>query len=354
MINGQQYPNVVLVDHDPEESDDYLRGLNDSTDFDWHVISSVANKGRGTFAGAITRYVKYFLFPLRVFFNRKYFKNIIGWQAFYGINLAFFEKFFHVKKTHTLVIQHFIYKRKNGVLGKLYDWYIHYAIDEKYIDLIITCSSGYVDELVTEFGLKGSTVKFVPFGVLDYQKQGIVPSKGNYALSLGRSNRDWDWLIKEAASSPINLIIACDTLHRDNLPSNVRIRNDVNGEESLRLLAGCFCSIIPIDDPRLSSGETVLLQSMCFGKPLIVTSPSGLASDYVRNGINGFAIEKARSQQLAQKLTQINNNVGEYDSLSSGSRSEYESKYSLVAHGKNVGKAIAPLINTYDCGDFNE
>ena len=129
--------NVVLVDHESTDSDEYLSGLKDATNLDWGVISSVANQGRGTVMGSIARYAKYFWFPFIAFLHRNRFKNVIGWQAFYGINLAFFEKLFRVKKTHTLTIQHFIYKKKSGFLGFVYDRYIHYAVDSRYVDLLL-------------------------------------------------------------------------------------------------------------------------------------------------------------------------------------------------------------------------
>lgn len=337
--------NVVLVDHESTDSDEYLSGLKDATNLDWGVISSVANQGRGTVMGSIARYAKYFWFPFIAFLHRNRFKNVIGWQAFYGINLAFFEKLFRVKKTHTLTIQHFIYKKKSGFLGFVYDRYIHYAVDSRYVDLIVTCSRGYANELNREFGMPEGAVRFAPFGVTDFQSKGILPSRGDYVLSLGRSNRDWSWLIGEASYSPMKFVIACDTLHCDDVPPNVEIRNDVNGVEALKLLAGCFCSVLPIENPSLSSGETVLLQSMCLGKPLLVTAPSGLATDYIDPGSNGYAIDKGASGELAQVLSDLNADNFKYETISRNTRTAYLDNYSLFAHGRYVGKEINFLVN---------
>lgn len=334
--------NVVLFDSNEKEAAEYIQGLCSETKSEWKLVIETANKGRESRFYNVTRYTKYFLFPLKIFFDRKKYNVIIGWQAFYGILFAFYCRLFHVTKRNKLVIQHFIYKKKGGILGRIYDWFVHFAVSSEYVDLIVTCSSQYVDTLKKEFHLKDSQVAFARFGVNDFTKwvENNDLEEKNFVLSVGRSNRDWDFLIESLAGQPFKVIICCDELHRSNLADNIIIKNDVNGIEAFKYMQNCKCAVIPIKNGELSAGETVLLQQMCFGKTIIITRPSSLANDYIKNGENGIVIEK-KQNELQEAVNTIFEDDKYCSMLSGNARRDFVSQYSLFTHGKAVGAILS-------------
>ena len=101
--------NVALFDSTEQEAAEFIRGLIDSTGYEWHAKVCQSNQGRSEWYRNALRYIKYFAFPFWVFVNRRKYRNIIGWQAFYGLVFAFYCKLFRVKKTNTLIIKNFIY-----------------------------------------------------------------------------------------------------------------------------------------------------------------------------------------------------------------------------------------------------
>lgn len=333
--------NIALFDSNKEEAEDFIKGLEQSTGLKWKALVYTANKGRKNRIGNLVRYFKYFSFPFTVFLHRKEYNNIVGWQAFYGLLFAFYCRVFHVKKVNTLLIKNFTYKPKKGLVGKVYFRFMNYIVKSKYIDVFVCTSQTFCDYCAEVFQEPKERFVFLPFGVNDFTKRVDMnlPATNDYILSLGRSNRDWDFLIQSFAETQYPLRIVCDELHRDNLPDNIRIYNNVWGDESFEFIKNCRFMIIPIMDGKIGSGETVLLQTMSFSKPIIITKPSCLADDYVTDGETGLVVSKKKDDMIAA-VEKLWNDQELYERLASNCRALYENKHSLLSYGKYVGNTL--------------
>lgn len=273
------------------------KALEDKTGEKWMIRNCVANRG-GFFQHNVYRYIMYFVFPLTVFFNHRKYDKIVSWQAFYGVVFAFYCRLFSVKKKHFLLIKNFTYKpkKKKFVVYFYYKW-MQYIVKSKYIDVFVCTSQTHCDYCASIFNEFTDRFVYLPFGVEDFTKKlshDELYQQEDFILSLGRSNRDWDWLIDSLTDTPYKVKIICDRLHKTELPSNIEVLNNVWSVDSFRYLAKCKIAILPIKDGRIGSGETVLLQTMSFGKPLIITSPSCLADDYVEDGVTGLIVNKKK------------------------------------------------------------
>lgn len=334
--------NVVLSDMPVDENWDFIKGLNEETGQDWVVKNCVSNQGR-SFLYNVYRYLIYFWFPFCVFLTRKRYKVIVSWQSFYGVVFAFYCKFFRVKKNCFLLIKNFTYKPKgDGLLGRLYFRWMRYIVKSKYIDIFVCTSQTFCDYCAEVFDENRSRFVYLPFGVEDFTRKlskAELDKRENFILSIGRSNRDWDWLIDCLAGTPYKLKIICDQLHKTDLPPNIEVLNNVWFEDSYRYLAKCKISIIPIKDGKIGSGETVLLQTMSFGKPLIITEPSCLADDYVEDGKTGLVVSKHKDALIAA-IDLLYNDADLYTKISQQERDLYLKKHSIYSYGRYVGKVI--------------
>lgn len=332
--------NVALFDSSHEEAAEFIRGLQDQTGEKWRAIVCTSNRGRQGLANMI-RYLKYFVFPFKVFCQRKKYQKIIGWQEFYGLIYAFYCRLFRVKKCNTLIIKNFIYKPKKGLVGKVYFWFMNYIVKSGYVDIYICASKTMVQYCCDAFDEKDDKFVFVPFGVNDFSAEYTqeMPATNDYVLSLGRSNRDWEFLLEGVRECAYPVKVICDELHVKNPPENVEILNDVWGDRTYPYIYNCKCMVIPIDDGRIASGDTVLLMAMSFGKPIIITKPSCLADDYVTDGYNGIVIEKDATK-LQEAISRIFTDEVSYQSLSQNGRKHYLENHSLYSYGKNVGQLM--------------
>lgn len=324
--------NLILCDFLASEEWIFLKELKSITNYEWKTQCCASNyysKGR--------RILSYFTFPFTIFKKRKKISNVIAWQQFYGIVLAFYMRLFHVKKECKLTIMTFIYKPKKGFIGNIYLKFLKYAIVNKYVDHIICFSSHECKYYEDIFGRK---FEWCRVGIEDqiskFQVANTLPNRGGYLLAVGRSNRDYKFLIDSMKDSEYNLRILCDELSAQKI-NNISIYDDVCDDTYYEMLSKAYAVIVPLSDKHISSGQLSLLEAMMFGKPIIITKTYGI-SDYVIDGKNCILIKNDKSD-LNNAITKILDDVV-YRKLSYNGRRIFLEKYSMSSMAKNIAEII--------------
>ena len=294
----------------------------------------------------ILRYIGYFVLPFRCLFMYKDYDFILGWQQFHAIIQAFYLHLLHLKKSGKIVVVNFTYKRKSGVVGTLYHRFMRYTCNSHYIDYFHVPSNKYVERMEKELGIPKEKFIITGFGIDDIfqSKKNEHVNNGSFCLSIGRSNRDFDWLVdvwRQDCLKEKKLIILSDVWHpKDMLPPNVEFHNNVVGAPQYAYFNDAQICITPIADGGICSGDTVLLTGMMFGKPIVVTHPSTLAEMYVRDGENGLVIEKKDVQKAAQRIVELLDNPHECLRLSENARKDFLENYSRQNMGCKIGKVL--------------
>lgn len=341
--------NIILADCNPEEIKTFAEGCNTIVaNSKFKILSSISNGSHRGMIKNLFRYLKYFTFPFIVFLNRKKYNVILGWQQFYAINIALFCRLFHVKKCNTIAVINFTYKRKNGIIGRLYYSYMKYCCQNKYIDYFHVPSYNYIDFCSKELGIDKNKFIVTGFGVPDtYEDMKCLKAPiNNYSLSIGRSNRDFNFLVnvwKQDCLKDKMLVIASDTWKPSlQLPKNVIHRTDIKYDDSFAWFNNCNLCITPISDGNICSGDTVLLTGMMFAKPVAVTMPSTLAEMYVEDGVNGVCIEK-NTEKAALIISNLLNDDEKRETLGNNARKCFLDKFSRRSMGIQLCKKIKEL-----------
>lgn len=306
------------------------------------VRSRIANWKRTGKASELKRYAVYFWVGFRYFFQRKRFGLVVGWQQFYALIFSFFCSLFHVSKENTVMALNFTYKEKRGRAAKLYRWFMGRCLDPAYMDYLHVLSESYADAVSREFFFPRERILVVPFGVNDdYEKLSALPApegfeKEGYALAIGRSNRDYDFLIQAWEPLAYPLVILADTYRGSTSSAHITIRRDVAGEDSLPWIANCGLMVIPIDDGRVCSGDTVLLTAMSAARRILVTEPSALAEMYIKDGENALLApkEEVRFREKVKSLLQ------ERGGLGARAREDFLRTYSRESMGSRLALCL--------------
>lgn len=317
--------NLILTDCESDEIKDFKIALSEELNIEFEIISKICNGKRN-------------------FWNRKKYKYIIGWQQFYALFYAFYAKLFHIKKENIVVALNFTYKSKNGIIGMIYKRLMKFVLNNQYLDFIHVPSSNYAKEIAKQFNIPREKFIVIPFGITDKYEiwKNSKCEYNNFTLSIGRSNRDYNFLIDVWKELPKEekLVIICDEYKpREKLPSNIILRKDVVGDSQFPYIINAKLIIIPIKEKNICSGDTVLLESMSFSKPIAVTIPSTLGEMYLHEGKNGIGIpkEKEKAQKILMSLLK---NKEKLEELSVNSRNCFEKNYSRYSMGKNLGNEI--------------
>ena len=210
-------------------------------------------------------------------------------------------------------------------------------LKSKYLDYIHVPSEEYAKICSGVFDLDKEKIIVAPFGIPDiYDKYKNDMAKSEpFALAIGRSNRDFDWLISQWVDMPLKLVIISDVfkLQQRNV-GNIELIDNISGESQYPYIINCDFLIIPIADGTICSGDTVLLTGMCFKKCVIVTEPSTLAEMYIRHRFDGVCIRK--DQCLKELLRELNENARK--KIGENARISYINKYSRLNLGIAFGK----------------
>ena len=160
----------------------------------------------------------------------------------------------------------------------------------------------------------------------------------SYALAIGRSNRDYDFLIDAWESIDYPLVIICDTYKKDIDNKNITLLNDVAGADSYPYIANCGLMIVPIADSTICSGDTVLLNAMSLKRKVIVTAPSTLAEMYVKDKKNAL-LAKKDAEQFRETVESVLYS-DEYNDLGEKARLSFLNSFSRESMGTRVSEFI--------------
>ena len=167
----------------------------------------------------------------------------------------------------------------------------------------------------------------------------IDAPKQGYALSIGRSNRDFDFLISAWKDIDYPLVIISDTYTGNNGGNkNIRIITNVAGKESYPWIANSSLAIIPIDDGTICSGDTVLLTSLAMKKKMLITEPSTLAEMYIVHEKNG--ISSPKDEIVFANFAKDLLFTDKYDYLCDNARDCFLKKYSREGMGREASKFV--------------
>ena len=334
---------VILADCAPDEVQSFADELVYGT-HKFQVESYISNWKRTGIVSELKRYGTYFAVGFCYFLKRHEYHMIAGWQQFYTLIFCFFCSIFRVRKCTTVVALNYTYKEKQGAVSGGYRWFMRKCMDQNYLDFIHVPSDEYADIIAKQFGFPRERIIVARFGVNDcYADFSAMPApsryqKDGYALAIGRSNRDYDFLLRAWEKIDYPLVIISDTYKGETELERVEILKNVAGEDSYPWIANCGLMVIPIDEPAICSGDTVLLTAMAAKRKIIVTVPSTLAEMYIEDGKNAVLVPKTE-KELRQAVAAVRYSEV-YSLLGEGARDSFLKSYSRQSMGKAVSRAL--------------
>ncbi len=333
--------NIIIADCEKEELETLLKGLS-KNGCHYEIKSYPANGGRTGVISELKRYMNYFTVAFKYFLKRRNYNQLICWQQFYALIYGFYCNLFKVKKVNKVVAFNFTYKEKKK-FTKIYRWFMNKCLSGQYVDYIHVPSSEYADIISSQFRFPRKKIIVATFGIDDiYEHYHMIDApegfeKNGYMLAVGRSNRDFDFLISSWKDIQYPLVIVSDTYGGNTDQANICIKRTISGKMQYPWIVNCKALIVPIDDGRICSGDTVLLKGLSLKKIVLVTEPSTLAEMYIKNGENGLTVKKD-ADCLRNTIDDIVD--GKYDHIEENARRSFLDSYSRYSLGASVADAI--------------
>lgn len=328
--------NLIVAGNPVPKDWEFWRGMEQVTGQTWDVMRCCINEYYGI--KKYTRYFKYVFFPIYLIAVRNRYKKIIAWEQFFGLVMACYLRFFHIKTCPKLDIMTFIYRPKKGLVGRIYYRFVHYAVTSRYIQKIYVFGKSEINHYMELFGVPKEKFTAEILGIADVADEiWTMPKTRNdrFFIAPGRSNRDYDFLRFAWKEIEENLCIVCDVETAED-SARIHYEKNLHGNAYLRMLADAYAVIVILKSEDFSSGQLVLLQAAMLGKPVIVTK-NDTVYDYITDGESGFVIGKT-TQELRQALEKLND-PDIYQKLSENARRTFEERFRLYELGCRVGRA---------------
>ena len=169
--------------------------------------------------------------------------------------------------------------------------------------------------MLREFGTPRNRMKVNYFGVdADFWSPDSGAANKGYILSVGNDfRRDYELLLRVAATMPSQKFVILTRIKMEQpVPPNVEIMGSSWHTEAVtdirlrELYRGAACIVVTLKESHQPSGQSVALQSMACGKPVVLTRTSGLwHKELMRDGENVRMVEPADCEALKEAVEEV-------------------------------------------------
>ncbi len=197
---------------------------------------------------------------------------------------------------------------------------------------------GELDRMQECFVIPNNRIEVNCFGV---DETFWTPSESgvesNYILAVGNdSRRDYELLIKAAGRIDKKVKILTKRELPAKLPDNVEVLNgswhtrEVGDAELRELYRNAFCVVVPLTESIQPSGQSVTLQAMACGTPVVLTQTKGLwENQELQHGKNILFTEVGNTQMLIDSVRLLEEDMDMWQKMSKAGR-HYIEKYGCV------------------------
>ena len=209
---------------------------------------------------------------------------------------------------------------------------------------IVCLSSAQKGDLL-QIGIPSARLAFVPFGI-DAGFYGAAPEtpQGEFVLSVGRdAGRDYAALLAAARRTehPFIIVASHRVLPQEvELPPNVSVRYNVPAQE-LRTLYGQARLVVVASKPESEpvgsdcSGQTVALDALAAGKPVVATERSWI-TDYLVPGEDLVVVPPGDPASLAAAIELLLQDPALAAHLAASGQGKVRSRYTTEAFARSL------------------
>jgi glycosyltransferase involved in cell wall biosynthesis len=208
---------------------------------------------------------------------------------------------------------------------------------------MFVCSSNVeTDFYARVFGWRRNKLVFVPlFTDARLTRVETGETTPPYAIAAGRTHRDYRSLLMAIENTGIPTEIVCGRrgVGVDRVPQEARVTVELGYETLLERLARARVVVLPLQERRISAGQSVLLQAMSMGKPVIATRTAG-TEDYLVDNVTGILVPPNNPAAIRRALHHLWSCPADRARLGSAARQAVLDRFLADHYVQEVRKAI--------------
>lgn len=209
------------------------------------------------------------------------------------------------------------------------------------VHCLIVSSRNEADYYRRRFDWPAGKVKFAPFHTDERLLAHAKRPMQNVIVAAGRSYRDYATLARAVAGTGIRTIIVCGRRGPgvSELPDEIEVISEIPLPALLDLMSSARAIVLPLENRRISTGQTVLLQAMALGRPVIATRTAG-TEDYIRHDIDGVLVRPQDPTDLREAIRRVWDRTEFAEALAAQARAAVMSRHLPVHYAAAVAAAL--------------
>lgn len=221
--------------------------------------------------------------------------DLVGWV------ISALQTALGLRRPHHVILQ-FIMRERQPVLSSMLKYRVMKWVFSSVYKLVCSSRSeiGYYREA---FGWNSDKFTFVPFHTSPEFLAESGERKGDYWLAAGRTFRDYDTLLRAVQGWGGRLILVAGQGAKARYAGygNIEVMENIPLAELTELMKGCKAVVVPLENRKISIGQSIILQAMAMKKPVVATRTAG-TEDYVQHRVTGLLVEPGDAADLRAML----------------------------------------------------
>lgn len=208
---------------------------------------------------------------------------------------------------------------------------------------LCVCSSQPESEYYARvFAWPAHKVAFVPFHTDPAFVARPAAPEEPFAVAAGRTFRDYATLLEAARGGlafPVTIVAGRGTVNPATAPPNVTLRYDIPLPELIGLMARSAMVVLPLTERDISTGQSVLLEAMAMGKPVIVTRVNGTV-DYIDHMRTGVLVPPGDAAALREAINRLANDSDLRHRLGAAGRDQVLQRHLPSHYAQGVARIL--------------
>lgn len=204
--------------------------------------------------------------------------------------------------------------------------------------------------------LPRSKIRYFPFGVdANFWTPGSSSCKSGYVLAIGNDpSRDWNTLVNswEVDMPTLKIVTSLPVKHE---ATNIEVvRGDwrsqkISDHDILSLYRGARCVVVPLKDTMQPAGQSVCLQAMSCGVPVIITNILGIwDKGFIKNGYSCTLVPPGDPIALRYAVKNVLKDESSSKAMSVTARQIIRKEYDAESMANTLVSAVEEVLGEHE------